>query len=325
MTNTHSAAVRRPLPGVALVGLAAALWGTDALFRRGLALDLPAAAVVFWEHVLLAAMVAPVLWRARRVILALTRRELVALAVVGVGASATATILFTAAFRFGDPTSPLLLQKLQPVIAILAAYLLLGERLLPRFALYFVAAVSGAWLIAFADPLAVSVRSAQAAGLAVGAATLWGLGTVLGRWLAPRLGHTLLTALRFAIGLPASALLLALTAGSGGFVLPARAVPALVLLALIPGLAALLIYYRGLRDTPASSATLAELGFPLSAIVVNRIAFGTTLTPTQWAGVILLSATLVVMSLRSTRGARAVGVRVPEPGAAYAGAGSSGG
>ena len=34
------------VPGVALVGLAAALWGTDGLFRRGLALELPAATVV---------------------------------------------------------------------------------------------------------------------------------------------------------------------------------------------------------------------------------------------------------------------------------------
>jgi len=33
-------------PGFVLVAAAAALWGSDALFRRGLASDLPAAAVV---------------------------------------------------------------------------------------------------------------------------------------------------------------------------------------------------------------------------------------------------------------------------------------
>ena len=36
-------AVQASLPGIVLVGLAAALWGTDGLFRRGLALELPAA------------------------------------------------------------------------------------------------------------------------------------------------------------------------------------------------------------------------------------------------------------------------------------------
>lgn len=34
--------------GALIVALAATLWGTDALFRRGLALELPAVEVVFW-------------------------------------------------------------------------------------------------------------------------------------------------------------------------------------------------------------------------------------------------------------------------------------
>ena len=42
------------------------------------------------------------------------------------GASAVATALFTQAFRYGDPVTPLVLQKLQPVIAVVAAALLLG-------------------------------------------------------------------------------------------------------------------------------------------------------------------------------------------------------
>ena len=41
------------LPGFYLVALGAGLWGTDALFRRGLALELPASTVVFWEHLIL--------------------------------------------------------------------------------------------------------------------------------------------------------------------------------------------------------------------------------------------------------------------------------
>jgi drug/metabolite transporter (DMT)-like permease len=64
-----------------------------------------------------------------------------------------------------------------------------------------------------------------------------------------------------------------------------------------------------LRTTPAAVATLAELAFPLSAIIVNRLAFGATLTPTQWTGVVVLMLTLVVMSVQP--GSRAVGVRSP--------------
>jgi drug/metabolite transporter (DMT)-like permease len=294
--------------GAAVVALAAALWGTDALFRRGLALELPAATVVFAEHVLLAAVTAPLLWRDRAALRTLSRGDWGAVLLIGAGASATATVLFTAAFRYGDPNSVLLLQKLQPFVAVIAAMVLLGERLRPRFGLYFCAAVVGGWLIAFADPLAVSVSSVQGALLALGAATLWAFGTVLGRRLAVDLRAPTLAALRFAAGLPASVVLVMIFVGPGGFAVPGAAVAPLIGLALVPGLIALWLYYRGLRTTPAAVATLAELAFPLSAIVVNRLAFGATLTGTQWIGVALLMLTLIAMSVQP---GRKVGVRAP--------------
>lgn len=303
-----------PIPtGAAIVAVASALWATDALFRRGLALELPAATVVFAEHVLLVAVTAPLLWRSRMALRSLDRGDWAAAAVIGAGASALATTLFTAAFRFGDPTTVLLLQKVQPLIAISAAVALLGERPRPRFWMYFAAAVAGAWLIAFADPLGVSASSAVAAVLALGAAALWALGTVLGRRLAVRIDAPALTGLRFAIGLPVSAALAYGLAGTTGFVIPFAALPALAGLALVPGLLALALYYRGLQRTPASVATLAELAFPLSAIVINRLAFGVTLTATQWCGVAVLSATLVVMGLQPNPSALGIRQRPTSP------------
>ncbi|MEX2487000.1 MAG: DMT family transporter, partial [Nitriliruptoraceae bacterium] len=136
---------RRTAAGFPLVALAAALWGTDALFRRGLALELPATTVVVYEHVILAAVMLPVIlripWRK------LSRSDVGALLVIGVGASALATVLFTMSFRYGDPNTPLLLQKIQPFVAIIAARVLLDERLRPRFGGYVAAAIVGAWLI----------------------------------------------------------------------------------------------------------------------------------------------------------------------------------
>jgi drug/metabolite transporter (DMT)-like permease len=187
---------------------AAALWGTDALFRRGLALELPAAAVVFVEHAILVALTLPLLLRGVRAARSFTVRDWVALLVIGVGASATATVLFTQAFTYGNPTTPLLLQKLQPLIAVVGARLLLGERLMPRYALYFFAALAGAYLISFPDPLDVTVDALAPALLAIGAAALWGMGTVLGRHLSIKIDFGSLTALRFAVGLPAAAVLL---------------------------------------------------------------------------------------------------------------------
>lgn len=295
-----------------LVAVAAALWGTDALFRRGLALQLPPTAVVFSEHVLLVAFTLPLLARALPLLRRLTARDWAALLLVGAGASAAATTMFTAAFRLGDPTTPLLLQKLQPLIAVAAARLLLGERLLPRFGAYLAAALTGAWLVAFPDPAQVQVSAALPALLALGAAALWGLGTVLGRHLVPIVGHAELTALRFAVGLPASALFAATLDGwSWTGEVDARDGVALVLLALVPGLLSLRLYYRGLAGTPAAAATLAELAFPVAAVVIGYTVFGEALTATQWLGTVVLSATITVMGLAGSRRSEALGVTTP--------------
>ncbi len=298
-----------PAGGVGIVALAAALWGTDALFRRGLALEAPATSVVLWEHVLLAVLTAPLVWRRRAELAALDARGWGAVLLVGAGASAAATVAFTAALGSGDPTTPLLLQKTQPLVAVALAVVVLRERPRVRLAGALVPALVGVYLITFADPTAVSVTAAASAGLALLAAALWAGGTVLGRLLSSSLSFTTLTGMRFAVGLPAAAVLAA-TVGEGLTAPAGDQLPGLVGLSLVPGLLALGLYYRGLRATPASLATIAELAFPLAAILVNRVAFGATLTPTQWLGVALLSGTVVWVSLAGRRGSAVAGVEV---------------
>lgn len=297
--------------GFLFVAAGAALWGTDAVFRRGLALDLPAATLVFAEHAVLVLVTAPLLWRHRAHLRNLGSVDWLAAVIIGAGSSALATILFTSAFRYGDPTTPLLLQKVQPLIAVAAARLLLGERLLPRYAWFLAAGLAGAYLVAFPDPAAVSVAALTPALMAVSAAALWGLGTVLGRRLAPKLPFAVLTALRFAIGLPAAGLLMSLgSSNAAGPLVMWEDVPGVVALALIPGLLALLLYYRGLRTTPAAAATIAELAFPLTAVGLNYLVFGAVLTVTQWLGVSFLAGTIGVMSWLSRVGhEESLGVR----------------
>lgn len=313
--SDRSARSQRSGSGFLFVVAGAALWGTDALFRRGLALELDASTLVFLEHAVLVVLTFPFLWRGRTQIRRLRPSDWLCAVLIGAGSSALATILFTAAFRYGDPTTPLLLQKLQPLVAVIGARLLLGEKLLPRFASFLLLSLGGAFLIAFPNPAAVSVTAVVPALLALGAAALWGMGTVLGRRLAPRLSFQVLTAIRFAIGLPAAGvLMLIVQEGPLSIQLTSREALAVISLALVPGLFALMLYYRGLRTTPASAATIAELAFPLTAAGLNYAVFGTSLSPTQWVGAALLTGTISVMSWYSrTRGLREIGVLTPEP------------
>lgn len=264
---------------------------------------------MLWEHLFLVVLTSPFLVRFWRKRSDLQIGDWISLIVIGVGASAVATMLFTAAFRYGDPTTPLLLQKLQPLVVLGAAALILGERLLARYWSYFAAAVGGAYLITFANPFSISVSQAAPALLALGAAALWGLGTVLGRRETRVLDFGSLTAARFAIGLPAAFVITAVRGEiPAATSTTASEVGALFLLSLVPGLIAMMVYYRGLAGTPASSATLAELAFPLTAIIIGVLVFDAAPTWSQWLGIAIVAGTITMMGLMSRRDPGALGV-----------------
>jgi DME family drug/metabolite transporter len=304
---------RRTADRTWLVAVAAALWGTDGLLRLPLVGQLPAATIVFWEHLLIVLVLVPFLPSAVRTFRSATPRERLALVVIGVGASAVATALFTQAFTYGDPVTPLVLQKLQPVVAVLAAAALLGERFRAGYWMFAVPALIGAWLVAFPDPLSVAPTAVVAALLAVGAAVLWAIGTVLGRMVSVRLPSRDVTVLRFAIGLPAAALVLLLN-GAPIAITPAQFGP-LVLLALVPGLLGLSLYYLGLRATAASRATLAELAFPVTAALIGVTLLDRDLSVTQWIGLVVVVAAVTALGLRE-RSAEPVVVAPADPAAA---------
>ncbi|MGN6752643.1 MAG: DMT family transporter [Intrasporangium sp.] len=285
-----------------LIALAASLWGLSAIWRDPLAKEYPSVAVVFWEHVVLVLLVSPWLVGAVRAVLQSSWRTRVSVLVIGAGSSALATTLFTSAFRLGDPITPQVLQKLQPLIALLLAALLLGERLRRSFAWFAVPALAGAWLLSFPDPFAVGVNNLYAAGLALGAAALWAAGTVLGRAASQELGFAQVTALRFAVGLVALAVIALVT--DVPLAIGTGAAWGVGVLALVPGLLALLLYYRGLRTTPASRATLAELAFPLTAALVGVTVLGGSLAASQWVGLAIVLGSVIGLALHERRSER---------------------
>lgn len=290
---------RQSIPGVVLVALGAALWGTDGVFRYWLAIDMPATLLVFLEHVVLIVLTLPLLLGIRPALRRLNTGDWVSVVFIGAGASVLGTVFFTMAFSYGDPNTPLLLQKLQPVFAVLGAALILGERPTRHYWRYFGFGIAGAYLISFPELRPTSVNQAAPAFLALGAAALWGLGTVLGRRLTAKVPFAQLTALRFAVGLPVAALAVVLR-GEWDLVgaVSTAEMWGVAGLALVPGLLAILVYYRGLSRTPASAATLAELAFPVSALFLNWVVLGRTLVAGQVVGAVILVATITAMGLR---------------------------
>jgi drug/metabolite transporter, DME family len=300
------------VPGVVLISLAAAMWGLDGLIRRPLSSSTSAFTIVFGEHVVLVALTLPLLVPAFRALWRAGPAYVAAGIVVGAGASAIATILFTKALFHGDFITVVVLQKAQPLIVVIGAWLVLGERPRPGFAWFLLAALAGLWLIALPHPLDPHARGLTPIVETSAAAALWGLGTVFGRFLGRRLAFEQVTTVRFAFGLVASACALPIV-GASAFSNVHDSFW-IAVLALVTGLFALGLYYYGLRRTPALLAALGELAFPVTAALVGIYVFDSSLRWTQWLGVAL---TVGVISLLPVR--RRDLVRLPprpEPGLA---------
>ena len=117
------------LNGPALVGLAAFLWATDALVRYPAINRIDPTLLVFVEHVLAVAILLPwVLSKNRSQLFSLNLKEWLSAIFSGVGGSALGTVFFSASFLYINPSIAVLLQKLQPLMVVLIAYLFLGER-----------------------------------------------------------------------------------------------------------------------------------------------------------------------------------------------------
>jgi drug/metabolite transporter (DMT)-like permease len=277
---------------VLLVAIGAAMWGTDAVLRVPLLKVASPSQIVLMEHLVLLLYSVPAVLVGWRFFRGLGAVQWGALLVIGWGGSAIATLLFTTAFTVGNPTVVILLQKTQPLFAIALAGILLRERLGWTYWPCFAVAMVGAYMISFGNlsPFA-ALGSAEllAAALALGAAFLWGSSTVLGRLVLKDMPFYALTGARLLLAAPLLAAIVAIQGSVGGLGVAFAAEPGrVVLLALIPGLLALLLYYRGLSGTRASYATLAELAFPATAVVLNWTFLGVGLSANQVIGFVLL-------------------------------------
>src|SRR5215813_8998476 len=124
-----------------LVGLGAALWGTESAWRIPLNALFDAKVIVFWEHVLILMMFLPILLPQLTELRKIDRRTWGFLIFSGFAGSAVGTIFFTLALKYGNPTVVNVILNIQPVISTLGAVLIFGDKLASRFFVYATIAV----------------------------------------------------------------------------------------------------------------------------------------------------------------------------------------
>ena len=297
---------------VVLVAVAATLWASDAYFRNQLVQHLTPTQIVVAEDALITLFLLPVLVRSRRQLRHLGPRGWLAVGLIAVGAQSLATILFTASFSYHIYAETFVLQQTQPLIAIVLAWIVLGERRRPWFWPAVAVAIVAVYLVVFAQDPKAPISALQSgrleAGLlALGAAALWASGTVLGRYALGSINFWSMTSLRFTLALPVLVVIVLVQYGTAGFshYRVSDFVPNLLAIALVPGLLALLLYYRALSRTPASLATIAEMAYPVAATLIASApspwGFGQPLYGTQLVGTALLLCVIVFLNVTKER------------------------
>ncbi len=291
------------------VFLGAGLWATDTLFRQPLMHDLSALTVVYFEHII-ATLVSFiwVLWFARRDFFMGFTQTLGAVLIGSLG-SVLATLCFTESFKFVNPSVSILLQKVQPLIVIGLSRVFLGEKITRTFFLWATLALISAFFLSFPDGFRLQTLLSQAnygAALAFLAAVLWATSTVIGKASLKSANPAALSFWRFASGLilllvimrkfPTAQIEVPFVWGQW------NVLRSIAYMAIIPGFLGVYLYYRGLQKVRASSATLLELSFPLTAVAINTVFLDLHLAKIQILAACALLISMIGVGMSSKSG-----------------------
>jgi DME family drug/metabolite transporter len=291
-----------------LVGLGAALWGTESAWRIPLNELFDAKVIVFWEHVLILIMFLPILIARRQEIPKIRARTWGYLIFSGFAGSAVGTVFFTLALKYGNATVVNVVLNIQPVISTIGAFLIFGDRLARRFFIYATLAIVAGIFVSVSHPAMIGV-SFERAGLNVGTgyalvcALFWGLATVAGRGAMIGMSLRLASSMRIVVGLVCMTMILLVYGKlNGADIWPAaahahatKAIVLLILLASVSGGIPLLIYFEGLRLTRASTAGYFEMMQTLAAVCITWGFFNASLQPHQVIAAMVLVAAVAMI------------------------------
>jgi drug/metabolite transporter (DMT)-like permease len=262
--------------------------------------------IVFYEHFILTILFSFNLIPNLKRIGELKIADVFSFLVIGGLGSAIATVAFTESFQYLNPSLVILLQKFQPVVAIILASIILKEEVQKQFVAWAFVSLIGGLLVSSPDierfySLMVSNFSAVTSDVAikgyglVGISILgWGAATVFGKRLSMVGFETKsIMAGRFVTGF---IVLIPFIQWNRALLLPhGEDYLRILIMVMISGALAMWFYYQGLQKLSAKTTAIAEMFFPFFAIIVNWVFLGKQLTELQLiGGAILIFGSLII-------------------------------
>ena len=292
--------------GATLVAFAAALWGMDGIVLTPKLYNLNIWFVVFILHALPFLIMNVFLFKRYKYVKYLNRIEIISLFLVALFGGAIGTWAIVKALflvNFKSLSIVVLLQKLQPVFAIALAHFFLKEPLKKYFLYWASLALIAGYFLTFGwqlPHLDHNKNTVLAAFFAVLAAFSFGASTVFSKKVLHKLDFITATFFRYA----ATTLLTLIIVIATGHLFDFNTMTPLNwlivgIIAVTSGSVAIFIYYYGLKKINAMLATIMELFFPITAILLDYFVNHHQLSLIQWVSAIVMIYAIIQINKKS--------------------------
>jgi drug/metabolite transporter (DMT)-like permease len=287
------------ITGTIAVSISAILWGFDGVVLTPRLFNLNVSYVVLILHLIPFLLMNLFLFNQYKQLKNFVRQDFILFAMVAIFGGSIGTMTIVKALflvNFEQLSVVVLLQKLQPIFAIILARILLKEKIRKHFALWASIAIVASYFLTFGlnlPNLNTDSTTIEAAMYALLAAFAFGSSTVFSKKIL--LNHNFVTATFFRY-MFTTIFMLIFVLISGYYTEIYKTTSSnwlyFILIGITTGSGAIFIYYYGLRRVRAIVATMSELLFPISAIIFDYLINDSLLSPVQF-----ISAGIMVFSL----------------------------
>ena len=281
--------------GVIAVSLASVMWGFDGIVLTPQLYNLNVSYVVFMVHLIPFLIMNLFLYKNYSLIRTFSFQDYLGFFVVALFGGALGTIFIVKALflvNFQQLTIVVLLQKLQPVFAIILAAIFLREKIGRHFIVWALIAIVSSYFLVFGLKLPdfqAEQNTILAAIFALLASLSFGSSTVFSKKVLNKYSFQSSTFFRYGI---TTIIMLLIVLASGNlaqfYYTTNENWIFFVIIGMTTGSGGIFLFYYGLKKIKAIVATICELFFPLSAILFDYIFNHKVLSPIQWMAAVIM-------------------------------------
>ena len=291
--------------GALAVAASATLWGIDGILLTPQLYNLNTAFVVFVIHLFPFLLMNFFFFKQYKLLKTMSRSDFLYFSLIALFGGALGTLAIVKSLfllHFNNLSVIVLLQKLQPVFAVILARIILKEKIKQHFVLWASIALIGGYFLTFGwalpDFSTEGITTFYAAMLSLLAAFSFGSSTVFSKKILGNYSFYASTFFRYFFTTVIMLVIVLFTGHIGDF---SQITPKnwmfIALIGLTTGSGAIFLYYYGLRNVKASISTFLELMYPITAVVLDYFVNKTVYSPVQWIAAIVMIFAIVMLNV----------------------------